>query len=311
MAISRPAPAVPHVVSPATPAAASPPVTPALTPPTTSADAPRVSPGSARSLLLTLLGEFVLPARAPTWTSTLLYALHGVGVAEKSGRQAIARAAAAGWIESSRDGRRASWQLTGRGRTLISEGSLRLRSLRAAADAWDGHWLLLHISLPDARRADRLRLYRALSWIGFGNPTPGLWINPHSERAGEARRVVEDLKLDARSFAFRSTALQFGISERELVAQSWDLPTIAAHYTGLVAYFSALRPQSPDANLFAHIELVNALQRLPFIDPALPAALLPPGWPAARAAAKLETMRMRWRDAAHQRWRELPEGGDG
>ncbi|MDN5856618.1 MAG: PaaX family transcriptional regulator, partial [Actinomycetia bacterium] len=58
---------------------------------------PVVSAGSARSLLLTVLGELVLPAGEPVWTSSLLYVLKGVGVEEQTARQAIARGAAAGW----------------------------------------------------------------------------------------------------------------------------------------------------------------------------------------------------------------------
>ena len=270
----------------------------------------RVSHGSARSLLLTLLGEFVIRSPGPVWTAALIHALQGVGVSEKSARQAIARAAAAQWIEGDRDGRRASWRLTELGQKLIVDGSQRLRGLADVAEAWDGQWLLLHISLPEAQRADRLRLYRRLSWIGFGNPTPGLWINPHSGRVDEARRVIDDMQLSERSFAFRATSLQFGISDRQLVVQAWDLKAVAAHYAELVERFSAMRPQSADTTLSAHIDLVNALQRLPYIDPGLPIALLPPKWPAARAATQLQALRRKWKDAAHQRWRELSENSD-
>src|ERR1700760_915675 len=65
----------------------------------------RVSVGSARSLLLTVLGEFVMPSGQAVWTSTLLHALVGVGTAENAARQAIARSAAAGWLGGGKDGR--------------------------------------------------------------------------------------------------------------------------------------------------------------------------------------------------------------
>ncbi|HEX9540543.1 MAG TPA: hypothetical protein VGA04_20460, partial [Streptosporangiaceae bacterium] len=45
--------------------------------------------GSARSLLLTVLGEFALPSGEPSWTSTLLHVADGLGVEEKSTRQAL------------------------------------------------------------------------------------------------------------------------------------------------------------------------------------------------------------------------------
>ena len=60
---------------------------------------------SARSLLLTVLGEFVLPTGHPVWTATLIELLGELDVAEKAARQAIMRTADSGWIEGSRIGR--------------------------------------------------------------------------------------------------------------------------------------------------------------------------------------------------------------
>src|SRR6266568_507032 len=78
---------------------------------------------SARSLLLTMLGEYVLPSAAAVWTSTLLYVAAGLGIEEKAARQALTRLAGDGWIVSERDGRRVRWALTAHGRTLLTEGA--------------------------------------------------------------------------------------------------------------------------------------------------------------------------------------------
>lgn len=270
----------------------------------------RVSPGSARSLLLTLLGEYVLPTDRPIWTTALLYGLAGVGVAEKAARQAIARAAAAGWIESEPNGRRTAWRISKTGRHLIADGSRRLRSLRRDAVPWSGDWILLHLTLPASRREDRTRIYKALSWLGFGNPTPGVWISPDVSRATEARQLVEDRKLSGLTLAFASRTLEFGASLRDLVDRAWDLEAVARHYEVLIDRFTALRPRGDDEYLFAHIHLVNALQRLPSLDPGLPAGLLPPGWQRRLRAEKLWSLRERWRTRAHQRWGKLSAPAD-
>ncbi|HSV46772.1 MAG TPA: PaaX family transcriptional regulator C-terminal domain-containing protein [Ramlibacter sp.] len=268
---------------------------------------PRFAAGSARSLLLTLFGEFVYPSDAPTWTSTLLHAFGGVGVNDKAGRQALMRAAAEGWIEGQREGRRTSWRLTPVSRRMVAEGSRRVRSLRVAAADWDGRWIALHISLTDGQRAERQRLYRALGWLGFGSPAPGLWICPDPSRAETVRAKLDQLGLSQQTLAMQAQALDFGAAEREWVARAWDLDAIASTYENLVARFSAMRPRSDEATFFAHIELVNALQRLPAIDPGLPAALLPPQWPAIRAAQRLDERRAKWRDVAHAYWAALSE----
>ena len=82
--------------------------------------------GSARSLLLTILGEFVLPSGEPPWTSTLLHVAGGLGLEEKSARQALARLAADGWITAHRSGRRVRWALTQQGHELLAEGATRI-----------------------------------------------------------------------------------------------------------------------------------------------------------------------------------------
>ncbi|QTO23429.1 PaaX family transcriptional regulator [Burkholderia seminalis] len=263
----------------------------------------RVSPGSARSLLLTLLGEFVIRSSGPVWTATLLHVLEGVGIAEKAARQALMRAATAGWIESVRDGRRASWTLTERGRDLIAAGMLRVKSL--AGEEWNGQWLILHLSLPETHRAMRVKAYRALSWLGFGNPSPALWVNPHVDRQAETKAVIADLGLSDVAFGFVGKSFDLGVSDVELTTRAWNLDAVSAHYRELATNFQKMRPRSDDAVLFAHVQLVNQLQRLPYVDPGLPDALLPAGWQGRHDGAKLGAIRQRWHDAAHERWTAL------
>ena len=50
---------------------------------------------SARGLLLTLLGVFVLPGDGTAWTSAVIAAFTRLGVEEKATRQALMRTAAA------------------------------------------------------------------------------------------------------------------------------------------------------------------------------------------------------------------------
>jgi phenylacetic acid degradation operon negative regulatory protein len=260
----------------------------------------RLNPGSARSLLLTLFGEFVRHSHDPVWTATLLHILQGVGVAEKSARQAILRTAASGWIENVKDGRRASWALTDRGRDLINAGSERLKSLQG--ESWENNWLILHISLPETHRPTRVKIYRTLSWLGFGNPAPALWVNPHVTRLAETKDLIARFDLAKVAFGFVGKSLDLGVTDAELAARAWDMGSVSAHYRQLASTFGKMRPRSDDAILFAHVQLVNQLQRLPYIDPGLPTSLLPAAWKGREYAARLADIRQRWHDAAHRQW---------
>jgi phenylacetic acid degradation operon negative regulatory protein len=93
---------------------------------------------SARSLLLTILGLFVVPMTEPVWASTLTRALASVSIDSDNARQALARASKDGWIRSSRVGRRARWSLTDEGRSLLADGVAHMLAFADRADDWPG-----------------------------------------------------------------------------------------------------------------------------------------------------------------------------
>ena len=139
---------------------------------------------SARSLLLTVLGEFVLPCGRPVWTSALIELLGDLDVAEKAARQAIMRTADSGWIEASRIGRETRWSLTDAGTDLLREGTDRIYSFAADGAAWDGEWLVLTVGVPENNRPLRQQLRTQLGWAGLGSPTAGRLGDPPDRPRG-------------------------------------------------------------------------------------------------------------------------------
>ena len=89
---------------------------------------------SARGMLLTLLGEFVLPGDGTAWTSAVITAFARLGIEEKATRQALMRTAAAGWLEAERVGRRTRWHLTGAAQVMLTEGAERIYSFTGPAE---------------------------------------------------------------------------------------------------------------------------------------------------------------------------------
>ena len=55
---------------------------------------------AARSLLLTVLGEYVLPRPDGVWQETLVAALSSLGYTQQAARQALSRSTREGWLES-------------------------------------------------------------------------------------------------------------------------------------------------------------------------------------------------------------------
>ncbi|MEU8244659.1 PaaX family transcriptional regulator C-terminal domain-containing protein [Nonomuraea sp. NPDC048916] len=264
--------------------------------------------GSARSLMLTVFGEYVLPQAEPVWTSTLLHVLGGLDVEEKSTRQALARMAADGWIVAERRGRRVRWALTGHGRELLSEGAERIYTFGRDRDSWDGRWLVLLATVPESKRDLRHQLRTRLTWAGFASPIPGVWVSPHASREAEAKQVVESLGLDITAFSFSGPYAGVG-SERAMVEQAWHLGDLATAYTAFVQEFAGLRPSPGDPVLFTQIRLVHAWRRFPMLDPQLPQELLPPDWIGVRAANVFNDLHQAWHPPSQEHWTELSARG--
>ncbi|MFI0445485.1 PaaX family transcriptional regulator C-terminal domain-containing protein [Actinomadura sp. 6N118] len=263
-----------------------------------------IGAASARSLLLTVLGEFVLPSGEPVWTAAFLDALAPLNVEEKTVRQALARSATEGWLEAERHGRRTAWRLTPSGRRLLTEGAERIYGFGAPMTAWDGQWLVVLASVPEANRKLRHLLRTRLAWGGLGNLSPGVWVTPHPEREAEVREVLDEAGVTTTATIFIGRL--GGIEEaRRVAGQAWDLTEIELAYEDFLSEVGALHPSDDRATFTAQVRLVQEWRRFPFLDPGLPPDLLPAGWSGTRAVMAFQNRHNDWRPAADRHWREL------
>ena len=262
--------------------------------------------GSAPSLLLTVLGELVIPDGKPVWTGSLLYILVGLGVSEQTARQTIARACDRGWIVSERVGRQVRWSVTPALMEMLDEVTERVVSLNAAPDVWDGNGIFLNVMIPQEKRAVRKRLYSALGWAGFGNPMPGLWTNPHIDRIAEAEAIIEELDLRETTIISIGRLATTGLTAAEIIAQAWNLDDVAARYAKLLDTYQDMEPRPGDEVLFSYLTLVDEWRKFPAMDPQLPRDVLPE-WIGRRAADTFVTLRARWEPAARARWADVVE----
>jgi phenylacetic acid degradation operon negative regulatory protein len=257
--------------------------------------------GSARGILFTLLGEFVLPSEGAAWTSAVLAAFERLGVAEKATRQALMRTSNAGWLYAEKVGRRTRWLLTPAAKKLLTDGAHRIYSF-GPAQAWDQQWVLVQVRIPESDRRARHVVRTRLAWAGFGSLGPGLWLSPHVSREPEALRVLADARVasDAHVFVARRTGLS---DTREMVAAAWDLPEIEAEYEQFLTEFRA--PGVPGDVLLRQLEMVHAWRRFPALDPSLPRELLPARWSGIKAAELFADRHERWLEDARREWKRL------
>lgn len=259
-----------------------------------------MSPGvadPARSLLLTVLGEFVAPTGGPVWTGALVAALGALGVQEKSARQALTRSAADGWLVGERVGRRVRYGLSADTRDLLSQGAQRIYGFGDGRGGWDGRWLVLLVSVPEESRPARHRLRTGLAWAGFGPLGGGVWVSPDTGREDEARKLLDALGSAVSVSSFVGHHGSLG-DEAVLVARAWDLPELEQRYEAFRRAFAARRP-AIGAEVFAdQTRLVHEWRRFPLLDPGLPDALLPLTWPGRPALELFERRHQEWAPAA-------------
>lgn len=258
---------------------------------------------TARSLLLTILGEFVLPHHGEVWTGTLVDALGALGMEEKAARQALSRAATQGLLTSARYGRTVRWTLTPTGDRLLREGTERIYSFMRKPHAWDGRWLVLTVGVPETQRQLRHRLRTKLTWLGLGSPFPGLWVVPDASKEAAVREVVQELDL-ARAHAWTGPTAGIGDTGK-LIATAWDLDDVEKRYLSFIERFEAAGVASARDAFVNQVMLIQEWRRFPFLDPDLPAELLDHDWPGPRAATIFHDLRNRWHRRAQDEWERM------
>ncbi len=260
---------------------------------------------ATRSLLLTVLGEYVLPRSGEVWQETLVAALCALGYTEQAARQALSRSTRDGWLQTERRGRRSRMSLTAASRELLATGADRIYSFGRPWE-WDERWLIVILRVPEHRRAVRHQLRSRLAWAGLGSLGGGVWLTPHVEREAELTAAIrEEPDAEARSFVAELGAMG---DPQELIADAWNLGSVREQYQAFIDDFVRLRPSTPEACFRQQTLLVHAWRRFPFLDPDLPASVLPPGWPRDRAHALFVERHERWEPAARAYFEQLESG---
>ncbi len=261
---------------------------------------------SSRGLLITVMGEFVLPTGGSVWTQTLIALMEHLGVQSKATRQALARMEKGEWLKRDRVGRRTRWLLTESFTELLAEGAQRIYGFGAQPRPWDRRWLVVLASVPERDRNIRYRMGLGLNWAGMGSLGQGLWICPWVDQEPAVTELLNRLGVIGTTFRAELGALGSG---PELVAQAWDLPDLAERYQRFLAATDALT-DAATADLdgsAAAVELaglVHHWRRFPFLDPDLPHELLPADWPGPLAARRFGEVREALLEPARTWWTE-------
>jgi phenylacetic acid degradation operon negative regulatory protein len=250
----------------------------------------------ARSALFDLYGDHLRPRGGQALVSALVRLLAPLDIAAPAVRTAVSRMVRQGWLQPVR-------LPAGRGYALTPKAARRLddaasRIYRTGRVAWDGTFDLIMIDIR-VPRGDRNRLAANLAFLGYGRIGDGTWV---ATRPGQdVPAVLAEAGVRFERFTARHAAGTEGAAA--LVRRAWNLPEIGSAYERFVQELrpvvSAIGEGSGDEEAYAaRFRLVHTFRTFLFRDPQLPAALLPPRWPGAAAAAFFDKHASRLRPAA-------------
>lgn len=234
-----------------------------------------------RTAFYTIFGDYIGKDDGMITMPELSRLMGALGFSEEATKAAIYRMRHQQLVISFKRNDRTYYSLTEEGKVKMESGIAR--TFREPDDAdWNGLWHVLIYSLPETERQQRDQLRKEISWLGFGQLTPGTWITPH-DLSEQVKRIVKKHHIEEYVQLFESRHL--GPPDADsLVSQAWNLPQINELYGVFISEFRPRLQTFPrngwdDEKTFAErVALVHEYRKFLHVDPFLPRELLPAYW---------------------------------
>jgi phenylacetic acid degradation operon negative regulatory protein len=251
----------------------------------------RADPPRAKSLVMTIFGDAIVPHGGRLWLGSLIELVAPLGVTDRLVRTSVFRLVQDGWLVASREGRRSSYALAPQAQPRFARANRRIYAPPGLD--WDGRWTLLLAPNGSIDAGVRGAVRKELEWQGYAMLAPGVLAHP----AGDAASLAEILaRVDGAGKVFVCSATELpGVVARplgELVREGWQLGGVIdswrrfiGDFTPLLALLQDGAAPAPQAAFAIRSLLIHAYRRVQLHDPMLPLALLPQPWPGSEAYA--------------------------
>ncbi len=246
-------------------------------------------PGSATSLLRTIIGSYIRGAGGWFSVAEIVRLMEAVEVPSAHARTAILRIKNKGVLVPERLEGNPGYRIHPDAVTLLERGDRRIFTFRQQRDG--GPWCLVSFSLPESERAARHQLRKRLAWIGCGTVSTGLWICP-AFLSDEVEEILSSLGVRHWATVFITETPQPEGPLVDAVRTWWDLDAIAGMHRKFLDSFSAWGPLEQPRMAFAHyVTMLDGWRQIPYLDPGLQPSVLPADWPGFESVALFERLR--------------------
>lgn len=242
---------------------------------------------SARSVLVTILGDVVLPVAQSVWLTQLFKLTEPFGFNSRLVRTSLFRLADEGWVTPERHGRRSQYLLTPFAeREFVDAASRIYQNDRLALDA---RWTLLLCDTAQLANREPERLARHLGWHGFVTLERGVLVSPICGVEASRTIVAEafpQVRLAVAEVEFVNIA---DLLREGFFASAFAFDEIEKAYRAFVDIYAEFANQAEQlsslAAYCARTMLIHDLRRITLRMPPIPAELLPTPWSGDEAYA--------------------------
>lgn len=242
---------------------------------------------SARSVLVTILGDAVLPVARSVWLSQLFRLAEPFGFNTRLVRTSLFRLVEEGWVGSERVGRRSRYLLTPLAEREFADAAARI--YRDQRPALGGDWTLVLFDGTRLSPRERDRLARHLGWHGFVPFERGVLASPICSTE-TARHVLDAAFPEIRPAVARA---EFGdiadLVRDEFFSAAFAFDGIGEAYRSYVDSYREFRGACeglrPVDAYCTRTMLIHDLRRITLRTPPVPRELLPTPWPGDDAYA--------------------------
>ncbi len=259
--------------------------------------------GRSSSLILDLFGLYV--RRFDGWiaVAALVALMSDLGVDEGATRSALSRMVRKGLLERHQVQGVKGYRVAPSAEARMVRADRRIMEPFTPASIDDG-WTIIIASIPENNRKSRDRLRDQLRRLGCGSLGNAVWLVPH-RATDDLWATLVDAGLDHLVTVFAGDYL--GAPDiGAVVDRAWDLDALDALYKSFIVTCDEVldrwptAPGGADVGAFVdYTDVVHGWRKFPYLDPGLPADLLPERWSGAVAADRFRVIGDRLAASAH------------
>ncbi|MDV7339518.1 phenylacetic acid degradation operon negative regulatory protein PaaX [Terasakiella sp. A23] len=271
----------------------------------------------AKSLLVTVYGDAILPHGGSVWLGSLINLVEPLGLSERMVRTAVFRLSKDEWLTSNQIGRRSYYKLTEIGRRRFETAHRRIYA--SPQKSWNGEWLMVIANKSNLTQDVRDQLRKEFEWLGFGIVSPNVFAHPAADIRA-VRQIIQDLNVTDQvvTMAARADRQSGTAPHRNMVHSSWDLDLLSKDYNNFLEAFRplyhALSSETnidPESAFLVRTLLIHEYRRIMLRDPMLPDELLHTDWPGSTAASLCANLYRLCTPSAEKHLESLLETAEG